>query len=379
MKCLAEWTRGESFDTYKFSYDTVGLPGVSYDDDSDKTIDVENNAETNPYKGAKYLKIEADKILNAHSPSVFSYFLDGSRHVFKVDDIAYNGSVYPIIAGQIGVGCCGRKNKKLYRQHFLSQFVFSMPRYADYEGLPGFFDNLLEKINWHPKLAKRGIRFAEILRYEKKEKSDLENLAIARVQDHMIELEKKMVLEELVKRNLLDEEHWLVKDGSLQYRDMRSGTENLRSLNAIRSNYRFVVGVSKSFNPELCKTKKGKPIAPQIVNLNLYERTPAVKYSNEYSKDVAFAIWYLRIRDRMYTRAPFDGIVKVEKILTPEEETHGIDTELVDRISASLINERTPTCYGKDLRWANHLYPVYLTEAYLKSRYLSADMFLQLF
>ena len=35
------------------------------------------------------------------------YFLDGSRHVYKVDDIAFSHggriSVYPVLAGQIGV------------------------------------------------------------------------------------------------------------------------------------------------------------------------------------------------------------------------------------------------------------------------------------
>ena len=32
-----------------------------------------------------------------------------------------------------------------------------------------------------------------------------------------------------------------------------------------------------------------------------------------------------------------------------------------------------------DARWANHLYPVFLTESYVKSRYISTEMFLHLF
>jgi hypothetical protein len=35
-----------------------------------------------------------------------------------------------------------------------------------------------------------------------------------------------------------------------------------------------------------------------------------------------------------------------------------------------IINERNPVCYGSDDRWANHLYPIYLTEKYIKSQYL---------
>ena len=76
----------------------------------------------------------------------------------------------------------------------------------------------------------------------------------------------------------------------------------------------------------------------------------------------------------------FDGILKIEKILVTEEQMHkGLDTEEVDLISANIINERNPVCYGADSRWANHLYPVYVTERYAKSKYFSDTMFLNLF
>ena len=68
-----------------------------------------------------------------------------------------------------------------------------------------------------------------------------------------------------------------------------------------------------------------------------------------------------------------------EKIMMDEEKDTGIDSEEIDLISATLINERTPTCYGTDKRWANHLYPVFLTESYVKSQYMSTEMFLHLF
>jgi len=66
-------------------------------------------------------------------------------------------------------------------------------------------------------------------------------------------------------------------------------------------------------------------------------------------------------------------------LVTQEENEYGIDSDLVNMLSALLINERNPVCYGTDLRWANHLYPVYLTEKYVKSKYLSAESFLHLF
>ena len=72
--------------------------------------------------------------------------------------------------------------------------------------------------------------------------------------------------------------------------------------------------------------------------------------------------------------------MKIEKILiTDKENEEGLDSDLIDIITGNIINERNPVCYGKDTRWANHLYPVYLTEQFLKSRFLSDLHFLNLF
>ena len=85
----------------------------------------------------------------------------------------------------------------------------------------------------------------------------------------------------------------------------------------------------------------------------------------------------MRIRD---TLKPYDGIVKIEKkLLSDKEEEEGLDTDEVDLISANIVNERNPVCYGQDNRWAKHLYPVYLTETYIKSQYLSDIHFTNLF
>ena len=137
----------------------------------------------------------------------------------------------------------------------------------------------------------------------------------------------------------------------------------------------------KNFNPEVCVDINGKPNPGFIADLPLYHRTPVACFKNpDWFGDTEFAVWYVRIRDKQRTRTPFDGIIKVEKILVTQEETDdGIDSTLVDQLSAYLINERNPVCYGSDLRWANHLYPIYLTETFVKSKYLSAESFLHLF
>jgi len=108
-----------------------------------------------------------------------------------------------------------------------------------------------------------------------------------------------------------------------------------------------------------------------------YHRTEAFKYVFE---DTSFCVWYLRIRPNRSCDHQFAGVVKVEMILTTEEEIEeGLSTDVINQISANLINERNPVCYGSDKRWANHIYPVYLTESFIKSQYIGDSFFLNLF
>ncbi len=60
-------------------------------------------------------------------------------------------------------------------------------------------------------------------------------------------------------------------------------------------------------------------------------------------------------------------------------EGDSISTALIDTISANIIKEAYPVCYGKDNRWANHLYPVYVTEAFCKANYINTDIFNNIF
>ncbi|MBF1706841.1 MAG: hypothetical protein HXO80_09265, partial [Selenomonas sp.] len=94
---------------------------------------------------------------------------------------------------------------------------------------------------------------------------------------------------------------------------------------------------------------------------------------------VRYAVWYLRLREAERTRSIFDGVVKVEKVLVGDEIENGMETERIDDLSARILNERNPVCYGSDLRWANHLYPIYLTEQFVKARYIPNESFLQMF
>ncbi|MEQ6120094.1 hypothetical protein [Reichenbachiella sp. MALMAid0571] len=374
---IAKETDGKNYKSYKYCFESVDIPKLDYEDK--RGIQVKKKGETDKsLTTTKSLKNLADKIGKNGSP-LFKYFLDGSRRTYKVDDIAYGKRLYPIIAGQIGVAVCERQDKHTFKPvNLKNPLVISIPENANAQTTIGnndqFFTNLIRKLNGQEILKTQKLNFSKILPYKNtalKENDKYEDRGIAKIQDEMIALEQKVVFE-LVKAKKLNADSFLIKDGSLEY--MKSG--EARELSQIKSNYDCVIGVSKAFNPEALSNDV-RDISRSIAELKINHRTPAFMYQTERIPDVKFAVWYLRIRE---TLSPFDGVLKIEKILVRDiQEEEGLDSDEIDLISANIINERNPVCYGKDDRWAKHLYPIHLTESYIKSKYLSDIHFINLF
>jgi hypothetical protein len=383
MQILSEADGGKSYKAHKYGLDHAERPYIDY---GDETIIWRKTAETVQHR--TYVPLDTlMRQLVGREEQLLTYFLDGSRRVFKVDDRAYPQSggrsvIYPVVAGQIGVGCCKRVDKKMIPEKFVRELVISLPDIANADGKSGFFPATAKKLNESAELKRLGLEFSTILPYKTAKNTDkkFEDRGTACIQDRMMEREKDMVAE-LVREGKLNQDNYLIKDGSLEYKPSKDDKSDKRKYQTFKNNYSWVIGVSKSFNPEVCLNISGKPDPGFIADLKLYHRTPVACFENpEFLGDVQFAVWYIRIREKERTRTPFDGIIKVEKILVTQEEVdNGIDSELVDTLSAFLVNERNPVCYGADLRWANHIYPVYLTESYVKSKYLSTESFLQLF
>ena len=94
---------------------------------------------------------------NVYYPALlFRYFLDGSRKTYKVDDMSYRNQVYPIIAGQVGIGCCLREQGEMLPLRdpaYERQLVISLPKVAkssDWDDDELSFEYLLKKINGRP-------------------------------------------------------------------------------------------------------------------------------------------------------------------------------------------------------------------------------------
>lgn len=200
------------------------------------------------------------------------------------------------------------------------------------------------------------------------------NAAIAKANSMMHDMEID-ILSQMVHSGTLEPDRMLIVDGPLQFIRQDNGGAEFADL------FYNVIGVSKSFDPMLptasSKAKRGgTQIGAELLKLEYGERTPVfMKENNRHRK---FGCWYLRIRPRNRVSNPLEGIIKIEKMAVVEDE-EGLDTSVVDNISLSLLNECSPTCYGRDQRWASHLYPIYLTETLIKSTFESDLVFINNF
>ncbi|MFH0938540.1 MAG: hypothetical protein V1899_04560 [Planctomycetota bacterium] len=123
-------TDGKSFKSHKYCNDNVALSNIEYDDLEE--VVWKNYGETEQHKNPVNLNQRADYL--SDKESIFTYFLDGSRHTYKVDDISYNKDVYPIMAGQIGIGCCKRIKKEVSPEQITLKLVIVLPDIAYRDG-----------------------------------------------------------------------------------------------------------------------------------------------------------------------------------------------------------------------------------------------------
>jgi len=128
---------------------------------------------------------------------------------------------------------------------------------------------------------------------------------------------------------------------------------------------------------------EGNRLSQTIANLKPFERTKVYRYETQYKGGSTFyAVWYLRLRggkkeSSNFRETSFSDVVKCEMLLLNEDKP--IETDIINVISANLIREAYPVCFGSDTRWANHLYPVFLTESFCKSHYINSNVILSLF
>jgi len=338
-----------------------------YQDEGDEIKEIGEPFETD--KSKKKRKI--DFSIGNRKYSNFSFFMDGSRRTYKIGDIVLEGrKIYPVVVAQVCAGCTKRDlNKKVnaYGEIRRKNLLLLSDKINEVD-----FLEIRERIL---KTQTAQELHLDVVRYSFDPSKDNipVNAAIAKANTIMHDMEIN-ILDNIVKSGTLDTDKMLIVDGPLQFIKQDTGKPEFADL------FYNVVGVSKSFDPMLPTSSKAKrgstQIGAELIKLDYGERTPV--FLKENSKHRKFGCWYLRIRPKNRVSNPLEGIIKIEKMATVDDE-NGLDTSIVDNISLSLLNEASPSCYGKDARWASHLYPIYLTETLIKSSFDSDLVFINKF
>ena len=86
---------GKRYQSHKFCYDTANNSVIEYD--ADQEVNWKEYGETEHFTKPRDLTATKQKLKSQES--WFKYFLDGSRHTYKVDDMSFGKNVYPILAG----------------------------------------------------------------------------------------------------------------------------------------------------------------------------------------------------------------------------------------------------------------------------------------
>lgn len=338
-----------------------------YQDEGDEIKEIGEPFETD--KSKKKRKI--DLANEDRTYSGFSYFMDGSRRTYKIGDMVLDGrKIYPVVIAQVRAGCTERDAKKKLHTHESIQrknLLLLSDKMNDVD-----FAEIRHRIM---KTQIAQLLNLDIVKYHFDPLKDNVpvNAAIAKANTMMHDMEID-ILSHMVHSGTLEPDRMLIVDGPLQFIRQDTGKAEFADL------FYNVVGVSKSFDPMLPTSSKAKrggaQIGAELLKLEYGERTPV--FMKENSRHRKYGCWYLRIRPRNKVSNPLEGIIKIEKMAVVEDED-GLDTAVVDNISLSLLNEGSPTCYGRDQRWASHLYPVYLTETLIKSSFESDLVFVNNF
>ena len=308
-------------------------------------------------------------LIDDHGASFFRYFLDGAQRSYRVIEASIRGHYLPFCAGQVGVAVVERKDNGLFvtvRDLTTVRNVLAVPNLIDKDSARDIANNI------NSEFADK--HHFTIVRYDysSKEDKDPGDLGRAMIIDEMQRQELRTI-REMIQQNMIHDRAMLAKDGGLQYRH-----DKIRDLNLSKDDIvqmRNVIGLAKTFNASLPlgKGRKRQSLGNLTKGLRWKERTTVIRPPD--NQDTPYGWWYLRLRPTNWMYSPLQGIVKIEVFATGQEKEDGIPQARADTVSSYVLAERNVTPYKADARWATHIYPIYLTETYLRSSFLSHTRF----
>ena len=291
------------------------------------------------------------------SGCLFRFFLDGSMRTTGAGHVVDTKQRYlPIFIAQIGVAATRLEGTKIALEQHSDRNVLLLP--------DTFSDENTKTARREVERAAFGSHFRfdvqlEVYPFESDVKpiDSARKRILAKMHGMEIDLIKRFSESGKVTRDGL-----LMIDGSLQFYD---------NLDRQREAFRNVVGVAKSFDvhQRVGTGSNARAIGTIVAQLRHRHRTPARKIE---VRNLSVGAWYLRL----HTPKPIaglgitDGVVKIEAFPdNPTAAESALDANRCNVISTNVLSLRHPTTPWNDSRWASHLYPIHMTERYIKTRF----------
>lgn len=297
----------------------------------------------------------------ADDPLLFRFFIDGSERVTAAGFVIDPKKRYlPLLIAQVAVATTELQAACLTIKHYDSRNTFFFP--------DSFAEEDLAEAKRVVCAAAKSSRLPLDLDFDKyqvdEDKTPMDRARAKVLQKmHYMEIQR---IADLARGGEISRDSLLLIDGSIEfYSDMDRHQEAFRN----------VVGVAKSFDLHRRYHSKGKDaerVGALISRLQPKKRTPALGTQH---RNLTIASWYLRLQGghrRIPGLDPQDGVIKIEVFPdAPGDDTPTIDAARCDRLSKHILALRAPATPNTDARWASNLYPVYLTERYIKTRFRS--------
>jgi len=288
----------------------------------------------------------------------FRYFIDGTVQTYVLGTGLEHDRTFPIVLAQIGAAALFREdNGLLTRANENNKLLLLLPF-----GLISS-SSLQKIIEMSEKCMGNHLEVVDTTKKDDdlgdvKEFEDETNRSTGIAKSRMRSLEHK-----LAEKLGVDTEVHFIIDGTI-----RSGSFGWGG--TVPKN---AVAVSKSFSQQpkfdvFKKETEMKNVPRLLAQLQVENRTPAF-----FTSKGKVIFWYIRMREQGQVDYPLMGVIKVE-IPAPGDPYTNASSEYIDLVSGCLLSERNVTPYGNDSRWHAHIYPVYATEQYIKSRFYSRDI-----
>jgi hypothetical protein len=281
--------------------------------------------------------------------------LDGSARTYYIGNIVEGNRQSPVHVAQIGAGAVSRDDSgRIKTGPLYHRFLLGLDFKQLSEPLVAAVRDALAPTNGRFELLDLMERDPETDGVEAGKEPRSRAAHKANWQMRLLEIQMAQMLQ-------VGAGEWLVLDGGLGNEYLDNPPAGGRFAGVVKSTYKNL-----SFSLGSGRQRREVNLYELLAGLQRGYRSAAYEIL-----DGKAATWFVRIRGPEGLEFPLMGVLRVEIPLVNGES---VSSELFNRLSGALLEERSCTPYGADPRWHSHLYPIWLAERAIKGRFVSSEI-----